>query len=347
MSHTNLTPHRSDYSIRWAEEKDLPAILGLVQQSLGTGSIPRTAEYWSWKHEKNPFGRSPCLVAEADNTLVGLRLFLRWSWRSNGQDVQAVRAVDTATRLDWRGKGIFSRLTLRFLEEMKKDGVSFVFNTPNQLSRPGYLKMGWQDVTRVPVYVRPLRLLRTAASLLGIVSRERTEPPALHGVPEAKEVLEHGKLEALMPQLVQEGRRLHTPRDKEYLRWRYCDIPDFQYHALIQVGGSSGAVIIARPRMRGKLREITLSEILCTPDTRGIRIASSLIGHIAKLSDADYLAACAAPGSSERRVLRYAGFIPFSMSGPHFTVRLLDPGFTPDPTLWSSWRLSIGDLEVF
>jgi len=210
------------YTIRLAEEKDLPAILELVQKSLGTGSIPRTAEYWSWKHEKNPFGRSPCLVAEADNTLVGLRVFLRWSWRSNGQDVPAVRAVDTATRMDWRGKGIFSRLTGRLLEEMKKDGVSFVFNTPNQLSRPGYLKMGWQDVTRVPVYIRPLRPFRIAASLLGIVSRERMEPPVLNGVPEAKEVLEPGKLEALMPQLVQEERRLHTSCNEEYLQWRYC-----------------------------------------------------------------------------------------------------------------------------
>jgi len=106
-------------------------------------------------------------------------------------------------------------------------------------------------------------------------------------------------------------------------------------------------VIIARPRIRGKLRELTLSEILCTPDTKGIKIASSLIGHIATLSDADYLAACAAPGSTERQVLRRAGFIPFSFKGPHFTVRTLGAGLIPDPTVWTSWRLSIGDLEIF
>ncbi len=40
------------------------------------------------------------------------------------------------------------------------DGVDVVFNTPNDQSRPGYLKMGWSEVGRVPVAVR----LRSALS---------------------------------------------------------------------------------------------------------------------------------------------------------------------------------------
>ena len=37
--------------------------------------------------------------------LVALRAFMRWTWRSGGRDVTAVRAVDTATHPDWRGQG--------------------------------------------------------------------------------------------------------------------------------------------------------------------------------------------------------------------------------------------------
>ena len=41
-----------------------------------------------------------------------------------------------------------------------------MFNTPNDQSRPGYLKMGWQVVGRVPIGVRPARsaVLRCAWS---------------------------------------------------------------------------------------------------------------------------------------------------------------------------------------
>ena len=68
--------------------------------------------------------------------------------------MRAVRAVDTATHPDFRGQGVFSALTLGALEELRSDGVAFVFNTPNERSRPGYLKMGWQPVGQVRVLAR-------------------------------------------------------------------------------------------------------------------------------------------------------------------------------------------------
>ena len=56
---------------------------------------------------------------------------------------------------------MFSRLTRAALDAL--DGqVDLVFNTPNGKSGPGYLKLGWREVGRVPVAVRvrrPLRLL--------------------------------------------------------------------------------------------------------------------------------------------------------------------------------------------
>ena len=44
------------------------------------------------------------------------------------------------------------------VEEMTAEGVDVVFNTPNTQSRPGYLKMGWIDVGRLPVAARPTGL---------------------------------------------------------------------------------------------------------------------------------------------------------------------------------------------
>ncbi len=71
-----------------------------------------------------------------------------------GEVLRAVRAVDTATDPDYQGQGLFTALTMHGLDEVRADGVDFVFNTPNDQSRPGYLKMGWQTVGELPVAVR-------------------------------------------------------------------------------------------------------------------------------------------------------------------------------------------------
>ena len=42
---------------------------------------------------------------------------------------------------------------------LRGEGVGFVFNTPNDQSRPGYLKMDWKLVERLPVLARPRALL--------------------------------------------------------------------------------------------------------------------------------------------------------------------------------------------
>ena len=100
--------------------------------------------------------------------MVGVRLFMRWDLEAAGRRLRAVRAVDTATDPDFRGRGIFRTLTLELLRALEAaNEVDLVFNTPNGSSKPGYLKMCWHDVGTVPVHVgvaRPLRFLRGVRS---------------------------------------------------------------------------------------------------------------------------------------------------------------------------------------
>jgi len=42
----------------------------------------RDADYWAWKHERNPFGPSILLLAEADGQLVGVRRVESGEWRA-------------------------------------------------------------------------------------------------------------------------------------------------------------------------------------------------------------------------------------------------------------------------
>jgi len=98
---------------------------------------------WMWKHENNPAGQSKVVVARKHNRMVGIRPIMVSPVRCKDQDIKAVQFVDSAIIASERGKGIFRMLCMKALSEIND---TLVFNTPNQMSYPAYMKMGWTDV---------------------------------------------------------------------------------------------------------------------------------------------------------------------------------------------------------
>ncbi len=341
----------SDLLIRPGTPEDTGQILDLVRLSLGEGKIPRHIDYWRWKHGSNPFGPSPCLVAESGGRLVGLRVFMRWSWRARGATFPAVRAVDTATHPLWRGKGIFSRLTLALVEQMKAEGIAFVFNTPNGQSRPGYLKMGWVSVGRTSFWVRPLRPLKLVHSLLfsrnSGGSAKDADPGARGGSP-ARDLLQQPGFSRFLDALPDRKDRFSTQWSCEYFRWRYVAIPGFAYRAVWSLDGDDGAAIIFRSKDRGRLRELRHCEVLVGNTVRTIPMGQDLLHSQLPSAEAHYATGMDVTGTPDKRVLLRCGFVPAHRVGPVMTVRHLNwvtNGL--DPRRRSDWRLCIGDLELF
>lgn len=332
----------SEVRVRPLSEVSETAVLELLDTCLGAAAAPRSPELWRWKHRTGPFGPSPGLVAMAGGRPVAVRVFLRWRWRFAGHTLDAVRAVDTATHPDWRRRGLFRHLTGELVRQCRDDGVAFVFNTPNPTSRAGYLSLGWQDVGRAPLMVRPLRPWRVPLALLsGRGDRaELPEPPgrtmdALLAAPSLPSFLAAWG----------DPEHLHTPRSPDYLRWRYGTTPGLRYRATWHLDGSSGALLVTRRRLRRGLSELSLSELLVSDDDIGRRRGVELLGRIAASSRVDYLAALAAPGTVERSVLATAGYRPVPL-GPRLTVLPLAPP-PPDPCRSRVWRPAVGDLELF
>lgn len=318
---------------------DVDEITRLLEICLGTSDIPRTREFWEWKHFKNPFGISSGIAAEEEGKIIGLRVLMQWMWAAGGKSFQAVRAVDTVTHPDWRGKGIFSRLTSTLLEEIAKEGVSFVFNTPNQFSKPGYLKLGWKEVTRIPLWIRPLKPVRIAWRLI-----RKSEPPVFKNEESPiQKVLENSDWESCLDPTES---RLHTIRTSKYLRWRYCEIPGFVYHARYRTENNSSALIIFRHRQRRGLHELSISELLVSPE--GAKLGKDLLEETIQASGADYAAGIAADETIEQELFRKCGFFPVGKKGPALTVKQLENRLPEINILdWNNWRCSIGDLELF
>jgi GNAT superfamily N-acetyltransferase len=333
----------SSITTRRAAPCDLEEIIALMRLALGEGQVPRSTEYWCWKHQLNPFGPSYCLIAEDAGRIVGLRAFMRWEWRFGERTLRAVRAVDTATHPEWQGRGIFRRLTTEMLDWVRSEGISFVFNTPNRRSGPGYFKMGWRSLGRVPVWVKPLIPVRILSSFQRL-RWEATDEPAASvrmwaGIDSVCEAAGNGTSHSDQAPL------LRTMQSDEYLLWRYARIPGIEYRRAVLRNEKGGAAAVYRMRGRGILTELRLAHFAADDDDSGH--ALDLLRGLFHARSGVFASAVASPNSPEAQLLRKLGFFPTSRYGPELAVLTLDASAELALSNLDRWRIAIGDLEIF
>ncbi|HUG84243.1 MAG TPA: GNAT family N-acetyltransferase [Euzebya sp.] len=300
---------------------DAPQVMQLMASSLGWTDDPFFEAFFRWKHQDGPWGPSPSWVSvTADGRIVGFRAMMRWQFTRGGTPVTAVRAVDTATDPSFRGRGIFRTLTLHAVEQLAAQGVDMVFNTPNEQSRPGYLKMGWHEVGQLPV-----RMVPTTPGKLMNLRGARTGAD-LRSIPTEVGVAAVDVIDRAVP--VATAGRLHTQRSPEYLRWRY-GLADLHYRA---IAGPRG-VVIFRLRRRGTAVECVVADLL----VRDAQVARSAVRWLRHNSGADYLIGLA----SDPRPI---GGIPIPGQGPMLTWRPLASSWRPE---LGDFAVSMGDIELF
>jgi len=331
---------RAPVTVRRATSDDLAAVVDLCATALGWAGEPRDEALFRWKHQHNSFGPSPMWVAEVDGAVVGVRAFLRWDFtRADGSVAHAVRAVDTATHPSWQGRGLFTRLTTTALGELGADGlagdrIAFVFNTPNEQSRPGYLKMGWEVVGRVPVAVavggvRGLVRLPGARRPAGKWSLPTTAGDAASDV-----LADDGAIgELLHAAATPEG--LATRRTVPFLRWRYAGGP-VDYRALTLGRDPTEGVAVFRLRRRGSSTEADVVDLL-VPDDDADRRRRALVAAVAAATEPDHLLV-----AQHRR--RSGAAWRIDRLGPVLTWRAVDDRSAPAV---AAWALELGDVELF
>lgn len=308
--------------IRKAEVGDIPKIVALLQSALGEGKIPKSAKLWRWKHLENPFGPSLVFVAEELGEILGVRAFLQWSWINEGKEYQALRAVDTAVHPNYQGKGIFSRLTAALAEEARISGYHFIFNTPNEKSLPGYLKLGWEKLGKVEVGFEMNSLIPKSAS-------EEYYP----STKEWESCIENIDLK------YSEG--FQTQISKAYLLWRYANNPILRYGFLTDY---QTYLLIYRKRSLRFGVELRIVDLLHIGqsqkiDQRSLRMQIRLLQQNANITS-----------FSIRQASDYfKGLLVIKNGriGPILTFKQLNLTVTAKSEFLDQWRYSLGDMEFF
>ena len=317
-----------ELDIRPAVADDRDEVIALLGRSLGSDGDPRYPGLFAWKHDENRFGPSPMWVATDEGRIVAFRAFMRWEFVRGGQVLRAVRAVDTATDPDYQGRGLFRALTMHGLEHVRAEGVDFVFNTPNTQSRPGYLKMGWREVGRLPAAVHFSGVGGASAAVRSRVPAERWSQELDVGVP-VDEWLAAGGPGDRWP-VAADVRELRTNLDAEFLAWRF-GTPLLGY----RVVDDGDAAIICRSRRRGTALELAMVSAF------GSRRATDRLGaRTARDADAAYAIRLGQP----QMLSSSLPFVPLPGGGPVLTWRAVND--VGEPPL-ANWALTLGDIELF
>jgi GNAT superfamily N-acetyltransferase len=304
--------------IRQGTEEDIPNIVRLLKISLGESLMPKSESFWRWKHVNNPFGRSLVLVAEEKGELIGVRAFMRWEWKQGDKVLKTVRAVDTATHPRHQGKGIFKKLTMQLLEQSKNEEISFVFNTPNKKSKPGYLKMGWFEIGRLPIQIQPRIPLSLRQPDFGTQN----------------ELNDHTiSWESLGKENFPSSDGIVTNRVNNFLSWRYRGNPNIPYHTL---GNTEDDYFIVF-----RLKQTRLGV--------EFRICEKILGANAYMPGLNIKLRQAINSSGATLVTFSGDASPLRMArlpiGPMVTVRPLS--CDTNSLSFRGWKPTLGDMEVF
>lgn len=325
-------PAMTGLTIRPSRADDAPEVLTLFRQALDWREGDPNEALLAWKHHENTFGPSPAWVALDGDQVVGYRTLMRWRFLdAEGKPFSALRAVDTVTSPDYQGRGIFRRLTLQAVAELTLAGDRIVFNTPNDQSRPGYLKMGWSVARHLPVGMLPSGLSGARRMVRSRVPARLWSEPTTAGLPAGEVLADAAQAAKLLTHAPARGVR--TDRTPAYLAWRTSLAP--LHYRLLAVNpndlGEGG--LLFRVRRRGPALEAAVIEQL-VPDWRtGARLVTRMLHE----TGADYAIGLRTGPSAGLAPVPIPGF------GPILTTRPLAGAAPPV----SDWALTLGDVELF
>ena len=206
-----------------------------------------------WAFGGNPLGRAPLLIATGETgEVLGVRGGIPWSLDlGDGLRSRAVQLHGTGIDKSIRRRGMFSRMTLDFLELSRAQNTPLIFNVSVSASRTGYERLGWTYLDTLRSMFLPVRPDRVLLELLGRKPHTKAD--------KFFDPIPRPVYSDVAPLLERRDRELsgcmHTSYDSEFFFWR------FESDKYRWLGDIESGFIVYRVRSRGTLRELLVGDV--------------------------------------------------------------------------------------
>lgn len=201
--------------------------------------------WWNWRYANNPAGDPMIWVADHDGKIVGSRSVTLVKMKIADEITVVSENTDLMTHPDYRRQGIFSTLEKKSFDQLKDCGVCVTYSFPGPMSYPIYIKSGeFFDMHALQTMIKPLDLENTfkrrienkfllkiyiaSGSLFINMFYRSKKPPEVDGLVLTKISSFDDRINDFWKKISNDY-EIVVVRDKEYLNWRYVEVPDVNY----------------------------------------------------------------------------------------------------------------------
>jgi hypothetical protein len=221
------------------KDKNLAEMIDITKENYGEIEIS-DEKFLKWQYFNNPAGKALIKLAKSnDNEVVGQYVIIPMKIKVNEEIVDSTLSLNTLTRKDYRGKGIFTGLADAVYNQCKEDKLEFTYGFPNQNSYPGFIKkLQFTDLGTLPLMVYPLnieklvlkkfdsKLLAKLGSPFKYIFNIKIENKNDITIKTIDEDFDDFNM---FWENVKDKYKVIGVRNSEYIKWRYKDVPIREY----------------------------------------------------------------------------------------------------------------------
>lgn len=296
----------------WQFEKDNR----FIDSYLSSGNVAhnehqRTRDWFRWKFEQNPYGKA-ILACAFDGDIVAGNVAMGLGVATfNGKIIKYALSYETFVNPKYQGRGLFKKLIEIVDEECKKQGISFVYNFPNNKSLTGFIRMGYIPINNYSEY--RIKIKNWAKVILHIMDLRKSFNPNPSNLYQIKNF----DIPELKPLFANNTIIPHW--SKEYLEWRFQTYKNSEYWMYFQ----KGVFGIVRLGYRGCLLEAQVLYAQCTVGSKlSKQNVSDFEKELSKCVNPDFISYCVSPYSEIRNLIKNWTIIVPNRS--HFTYKIFD-----------------------
>ena len=254
---------KREWTVREYKKGDENGILELMKAVYPDKKILKEnwMKWWKWMFTKSPAGAARIWLAEHNGKIVGQYPLIISDLKVGKEIAKVSQNIELMTHPDYRKQGMFITLEKKSLEETAKEGINITIGFPNAAAYPGHIKTGWYDIGSLQIGVKPINFKKIVET--GIKNNFLRPFYVFFGkviinlIYREKKILESISLKISKVNSFDDrindfwdknskDYEITTVRKKEYLNWRYVDIPDIKYTIYIaeEKGEMQGYIVL-------------------------------------------------------------------------------------------------------
>lgn len=319
--------HLSNVALRTYEQGDEASICELFEYSYRR-QLP--LDFWHWRFRANPLGEAISVLAWDNDTLVGHYSVSRVDLSVYGQILHSGLGGTLMVHPDYRGSGLFSRLSEEIHAHMRQKNLSLIWSFPNNNSHRLFVqKIGRTDIYEVPFF-----------SLA--VTNVQYLPPLS---PDVRELQQFSSDFDCLWNRVHKRYPIIARRDATYLRWRYTDSPLVKYGILAYYDNEQLLGYLVYKHYKAAIQIVDLLTI------EDDHIGLQLIAYLVELARTKQIMEINLWLNVHRSLHHALERLGFSNRSPvtYFTARLLTPLLKSEGFFYTyrNWYVTMGDSDNF